>query len=1133
MRRNQPISRPHSWHSTKFNENQSETAKPQAPPTQVWHTIHDASSSSDLSSSWDQTPPLRVCMEEHLGGKRDSAYSSFSTSSGMPDYTLYRSNAASTESVVHQVSQWEAGGRNPRTPPSLREGHQPEDRLAYFQMPGLPSAQTDDPARHSTSSRTSLGPEPHKAFTESRHAHNPPSSEAPHQNQNECSSNRHPAHQRHHSDMSTFYPQTWTVSVPKPPTAGGSYCSMQDLQDLNTNSSAPCGQNQSRILSSSEQISDSSRYYCVTTQNNPPLSGRSLSTDPPAVNLQTTSPPGKPQAPQHSPHSKDSNGYNIIQVTTGLETKPSPEDQGLQSYPASRPPEQRRSLPPQDFRHQVSNKIFPQDAPMLHSLSMDAAGQTEKTRVLNPEESIEDQQARRSDRFATTLRNQIQMRRANLQKSTSSLPGAEADEDQEVWRPEGDPPSSADRSFTSSYKDHLKEAQARVLKATSFRRRDLVLLEAPAAEASQNYRKEGPPLPTVSESVMGKTIGGPVTRIGGRKRFPAEKKVRSFSEPDKIHQVGVKEDPPRNESSLLDQNKLLSGKPVLHSTPAEIPSETRARGLCWTPEPKEVSVRVLNQGDPAHQPVLDQHLVLDQQRLGTFAEYEAQWNTQKNVQETRSSGRYRSAENILDPEGRRNPTCLHERSRSSPSAQRSGQRIQVPAEQSETEYSRTESKAAAAGSPQPKDHTELPPLPSPPLMEEQCPPSPRFSPQRLSEAPPQEEDKDRGQRLTGSRPSAGTRVPVRILHSGGGSDTCPYLQQPDPPTVEAPGGLAGLGCAGQDSHCSAFSRHTDPPHRDHLTPTPDHMTSNSSPPVGLPCREGETSGGLGETNSGGSGGETPGLSEDQRREALARVIVGKDKSLAEVLDRSHMKTTMDLMEGIFPGGGQLLEGGNHSRKVPPKQRSGPPAETREQDSMAASVSMVTSSSYYSTSAPKAELLIMMKDMREEEEEEDDEEELDSEEELDLDLAFKKQQLMQSLSRKLSVLQEAQQSLQEDVQDNNALGGGQWRLRVENAIDSLEEEAPPQERRLLTDKRNVLIRQHEDAKELKENLDRRERLVFDILSLHLHQDLLTDYQHFVKMKSALLIEQRKLEDKIKLGEEQLRGLKESLENRTSF
>lgn len=34
-------------------------------------------------------------------------------------------------------------------------------------------------------------------------------------------------------------------------------------------------------------------------------------------------------------------------------------------------------------------------------------------------------------------------------------------------------------------------------------------------------------------------------------------------------------------------------------------------------------------------------------------------------------------------------------------------------------------------------------------------------------------------------------------------------------------------------------------------------------------------------------------------------------------------------------------------------------------------------------------------------------------------------------------------------------------------------------------------------------------------------------HFVKMKAALLVEQRQLEDKIRLGEEQLRGLRESL------
>lgn len=72
-----------------------------------------------------------------------------------------------------------------------------------------------------------------------------------------------------------------------------------------------------------------------------------------------------------------------------------------------------------------------------------------------------------------------------------------------------------------------------------------------------------------------------------------------------------------------------------------------------------------------------------------------------------------------------------------------------------------------------------------------------------------------------------------------------------------------------------------------------------------------------------------------------------------------------------------------------------------------------------------------------------------------------------------------------------------------------------------------MRQHEDAKELKENLDRRERLVSGIMEAHLATESLDDYRHFVKMKSALIIEQRKLEDKIKLGEEQLKCLVDSL------
>lgn len=815
--------------------------------------LPSSSSSTDLSSGWEQTNLRRVSDQfsshgsmdslehvshpysagqlspaksnnsmEHLGGgKRDSAYSSFSTSSGTPDYTLSKSNAASTENMLYKFSQWDAGGKhnNGRNSQIVNEGVKQDDRVAYFQMPGVGTGcegpQTEDLAgsRHSTSSRISYGPVWHvpekkktaspsppppppparsdsfaatkvherglviaqpegpeahvssKASTESRRSHNlSPKNDSDgfyvtsdKSNHNQFNSNKQyslsssdvrqgqPSHQRHHSDKGTFYSQPWATSVPKPQNVGGYYCSMQELP---TNGSGQhFGQNQRKNLSTSlstaasDQNTDSSghsRYYCVTTcQPNPqPMSGKSedrrsvtgvdlaqTGTEQNSLSPQTVNKVKYhlPQQQQHSSHIKDSNGYSKHQVTTVLEThvtKPSADDRGNQrghntqnpeahfmSYPSNRQSEQRRSLPlqhrelPQDVRHysQVSNKICPQATPMLHSLSMDAAGQ--EARGPNSEESIESKQARRSDRFATTLRNEIQMRKAKLQKSKSAaaLPGSEGEteDDHDIWKSaENAAPTSADGSFTNTYKVNLKEAQARVLKATSFRRKDLepVLLEHPAAEALPNYpssaltRKDVTPLPTVSESVMSKSgpAGGQVTRIGGRKRFPAEKKGRSFSEPDKIHEVGVKEDLPHDEnaSSSLDKQRRVKqrGKPSFPSPiPAqsytENPTETRARGLSTTSETEDtITGREYTeevQGGPYSAHKLS---ILDQQRLGTFAEYEAKWNIQKKNPETRASGRYRSADNILDPGPERTKTtCFHERSRSSPSADIYGQ----------------------------------------------------------------------------------------------------------------------------------------------------------------------------------------------------------------------------------------------------------------------------------------------------------------------------------------------------------------------------------------------------------------------------------------------------------------------------
>ncbi|KAF7706345.1 protein Shroom4 isoform X1 [Silurus meridionalis] len=174
----------------------------------------------------------------------------------------------------------------------------------------------------------------------------------------------------------------------------------------------------------------------------------------------------------------------------------------------------------------------------------------------------------------------------------------------------------------------------------------------------------------------------------------------------------------------------------------------------------------------------------------------------------------------------------------------------------------------------------------------------------------------------------------------------------------------------------------------------------------------------------------------------------------------------------------------------------------------------------------------------------------------------KRQLMESLRKKLGVLREAQRGLQEDIRANTQLGeeveslvlavckpnevdkfrmfigdldkvtslllslSGRL-LRVESALDCLDPESGHRERLPLLDKKKQLLAQLAEAQELKEHVDRREEAVGRVLGRCLTPEQMRDYSHFVKMKAALLVEQRQLDDKIRLGDEQLRGLKESL------
>ncbi|XP_036091588.1 protein Shroom2 isoform X7 [Rousettus aegyptiacus] len=791
-----------------------------------------------------------------------------------------------------------------------------------------------------------------------------------------------------------------------------------------------------------------------------------------------------------------------------------------------------------------SGKISARATPMLHSLSQEGLWPTQGAQQGGgerppPGEAPLGKPLRRSDRFATSLRNEIQQWRARLQKSKSvtalAAPlEAEAEAEAAGWTA-GARAASPESALPGTYTDHVKEAQARVLRATSFRRRDLDPSPASAGQAeSPGHRAGEQPAHAAAAARVGEA--GPaaahVARIGGRKRFTAEQKLKSYSEPEKMNEVGLSgaqrpqsevavapfadrwkffEETSRPASQTLGPRQAASGAPKEKPERARTPGaggeggERRQREPARSASSAELAARPRRGAKPGKLEPL--------RRLGTFAEYQASWRQQKPAPEGGASGRYHSADDILDaglgPRG--GLQQVHERSRSSPSGDLCKQEAPVeprrPAED-------------------PAEHRALPST----AGAEEGRPAPRI------------------ERVIDSNTTV-KMVPIKIVHSE---------SQPEKESRQ------GLACAAElPALPSGLERD-----RIKTLSTSEHSYSRFCV-YSRPGAEPEPQPPVQPPAAGDSRASPPELSyvkarektaEDLKSEELAREIVGKDKSLADILDPSaKIRTTMDLMEGIFPKDEHLLEEAQQRRKLLPKVTS--PRTTEEKKdapSAPAAVSLATSSTYYSTSAPKAELLIKMKDLQERQAPDDD-----PGSDLDHDLSVKKQELIESITRKLQVLREARESLLEDIQANGVLGDeveaiakdvckpselDKFRMfvgdldkvvnlllslsgrlaRVENALNDLDENTSPGERQSLLEKQRVLIRQHEDAKELKENLDRRERVVFNILAGRLSDESLADYEHFVKMKSALIIEQRELEDKIHLGEEQLKCLLDSLQ-----
>lgn len=210
--------------------------------------------------------------------------------------------------------------------------------------------------------------------------------------------------------------------------------------------------------------------------------------------------------------------------------------------------------------------------------------------------------------------------------------------------------------------------------------------------------------------------------------------------------------------------------------------------------------------------------------------------------------------------------------------------------------------------------------------------------------------------------------------------------------------------------------------------------------------------------------------------------------------------------------------------------------------------LTTSSTYFQVSEPKAKLMTRYS------------------REMTLingdccDLTKKKEELVQRLGKKLLVLSNEQTSIAEESNANDLLGNDvalkvaqkvrpsdaskfrsyvddvgyitmlllslSGRLaRTDNALHNIDDSHP--DKKILEAKRDRLLEQLDEAKQLKDDIDRRGAIISKILEKSLTIEEYADYDYFINMKAKLIVDSREIADKIKLGEEQLVALKDTL------
>ncbi|XP_051734191.1 protein Shroom3 [Ctenopharyngodon idella] len=276
-------------------------------------------------------------------------------------------------------------------------------------------------------------------------------------------------------------------------------------------------------------------------------------------------------------------------------------------------------------------------------------------------------------------------------------------------------------------------------------------------------------------------------------------------------------------------------------------------------------------------------------------------------------------------------------------------------------------------------------------------------------------------------------------------------------------------------------------------------------------------------------------------EVLVQEVVSADQSLARTLyPITNRKTALMLMEQLLSEDNLLME--EHYKKKQEQKVNNPESAAHSTEMPVCDKPLNLPSSVNNES--------VLSNQREE---------LCSAE---MDIIDKKRRLIAHIEERLKYLEEVRSTVQGEEKANGVRGDAMEALvrescvpaelerytqfigdlervvslllclsarlaRVQNALSTADDSMDTEEKQSLDSRYRLLCKQRDDAKDLKDNLDRRERMVSTFLSKQLTDTQLKEYRRFIQTKASLLIRQKDLDEKQRLGEEQLEALLSSI------